>query len=186
MQCSRVIWVGCCWAAGAWAGPLPLDQREVVEPQAGPPLVDVAPVDRPGPELLATAWWSDARLTQASDLPGVQADLPADGHHAAQADPVSIVAVAAVAADAEAPADVSRWISREWSSLPADHEALANTARPDEPPMEVSRPAAIALGVLVGGLVLAVLGRLWLRRRPATRRLTAEHNPYHRARLPRH
>jgi hypothetical protein len=156
----------------------------VPEPQAGLPLVDVAPVGRPSPELLAAAWWSDARPAQASDLALVQADLPADGNHGAQADPVSIVA--AVAAGAEAPADVSRWISREWSSLPADHGSLADTARPDEHPMELPRPAAIALGVLVGGLVLAVLGRLWLRRRPATRRLTAERNPYHRARLPRH
>ena len=85
MLCSWVMWVGCCWAAGAWAGPLPLDQRPGAEPEARLQMVDVAPVGRPDADGWATAWTCDAPPTQANDLALVPADLPADGAHVAQA-----------------------------------------------------------------------------------------------------
>lgn len=169
MRCSWVMWVGCCWAAGAWAGPLPLDQRPGAEPEARLQMVDVAPVGRPDADGWATAWTGDAPPTQAADLALVPADLPADGAHVAQADTGWIVAVAADAAVAAVPeglAETNRWLSREWSSLPADYHALPDAGRSSEAAVELPRQAVIGLGTLVAGMVVAVLARLWLRRSP--------------------
>lgn len=183
MRCACLIWVGCCWATGSWAGPLPIDQRLAAEPEARLSLVEVAPVAQAGPDLLTTAWFTDAPPTHAADLANAPADRHADGANAAQADPVAIVAVAVVA---EVPADANRWLSREWSSLPADYRALPDTVRPDEQPVEVPRAAVVALSVLVAGVAAAVLARLWLRRRPAKPQDMNEHRSYHRARVHRH
>jgi len=183
MRCSWVFLAWCGWATASWAGPLPIDQRQVAEPEAQVSLVEVAPPAQPGPELLATAWLADAPPTHAADLANAPADRHPDGANAAQADPVAIVAVAVVA---EVPADASRWLSREWSSLPADYRALPDTVRHDEQPVEVPRAAVVALGVLAAGVAVAVLARLWLRRRPAKPQGLNEHRSYHRARVHRH